>query len=115
MDAEINNVIYMEINSGPKIANSTCGKTIYVETIDRDSTVVRKLGSASSRSIIMAAHKIGLLTTESTKKHKANIPSNNLGQYRYCLVNGILHNVAPLQMCGCEVIEILLHMHSKLV
>ena len=40
MDAEINNVIYMELNSGPKIANSTCGKTIDVETIDRDSTVV---------------------------------------------------------------------------
>ena len=39
MDAEINNVIYMELNSGPKIANSTCGKTINVETIDRDSTV----------------------------------------------------------------------------
>ena len=39
MDAVINNVIYMELNSGPKIANSTCGKTIDVETIDRDSTV----------------------------------------------------------------------------
>ena len=39
MDAEINNVIYMELNSGPKIANSACGKTIDVETIDRDSTV----------------------------------------------------------------------------
>ena len=39
MDAEINNVIHMELNSGPKIANSTCGKTIDVETIDRDSTV----------------------------------------------------------------------------
>ena len=39
MDAEINNVIYMELNSGPKIANSTCGKTIDVGTIDRDSTV----------------------------------------------------------------------------
>jgi hypothetical protein len=42
MDAEINNVIYMELNSIPKIANSTCGKTIDVETIDRDSTVVHK-------------------------------------------------------------------------
>jgi hypothetical protein len=30
----------MELNSGPKIANSTCGKTIDVETIDRDSTVL---------------------------------------------------------------------------
>ena len=40
MDAEINNVIYMELNSGPKIANSTCGKTIIAGTIDRDSTVI---------------------------------------------------------------------------
>jgi hypothetical protein len=40
MDVEINNVIYMELNSGPKIVNSTCGKTINVETIDRDSTVL---------------------------------------------------------------------------
>ena len=39
MDAEINNVIYMELNSGPKIANSTCGKTIIAGMIDRDSTV----------------------------------------------------------------------------
>ena len=41
MGAEINNVIYMELNSGPKIANSTCGKTIDVETIDCDSTVYK--------------------------------------------------------------------------
>ena len=40
MDAEINNVIYMELNSGPKIANSTCRKTIIAGTIDRDSTVI---------------------------------------------------------------------------
>ena len=47
MDAEINNVIYMELNSGPKIANSTCGKTIDVETIDRDSTVYIYIPTAS--------------------------------------------------------------------
>ena len=41
MDAEIDNVIYMELNSGPKSANSTCGKTIIAGTIDRDSTVIR--------------------------------------------------------------------------
>jgi len=40
MDAGINNVIYMELNSGPKMANSTCGKTIVVGTIDRGSTVL---------------------------------------------------------------------------
>ena len=43
MDVEINNVIYIELNSGPKIANSTCGKTIDVETIDRDSTVYKMM------------------------------------------------------------------------
>jgi len=47
MDAEINNVIYMELNSGPKIANSTCGKTIDVETIDRDSTVYEHMDKTS--------------------------------------------------------------------
>ena len=35
----------MELNSGSKIANSTCGKTIDVETIDRDSTVFVVLAS----------------------------------------------------------------------
>ena len=39
MDAGINNVIYMELHSGPKMANSTCGKTIAAGTIDRGSTV----------------------------------------------------------------------------
>ena len=36
MDAGINNVIYMELYSGPKMANGRCGKT---GTIDRGSTV----------------------------------------------------------------------------
>ena len=39
MDAGINNIIYMELHSGPKMANGTCGKTIVAGTIDRDSTV----------------------------------------------------------------------------
>jgi hypothetical protein len=42
MDAGINNVIYVELHSGPKMANSTCGKTIIVGTIDRGSTVFKK-------------------------------------------------------------------------
>ena len=49
MDVEINNVIYMELNSGPKIVNSTCGKTINVETIDRDSTVMQQVVVISYR------------------------------------------------------------------
>ena len=40
MDAGINNVIYMELHSGPKMANSTCGKTIVAGTIDPGSTVM---------------------------------------------------------------------------
>jgi hypothetical protein len=39
MDAGINNVIYMELHSGPKMANDECGKTIDMGTIDRGSTV----------------------------------------------------------------------------
>ena len=42
MDAGIHNVIYMELHLGPKVANSTCRKTIVVGTIDRGSTVVTK-------------------------------------------------------------------------
>jgi len=40
MDAGINNVIHMEYHSGPKMANSTCGKTIGAGTINQDSTVL---------------------------------------------------------------------------
>jgi len=39
MDAGINNVIYVELHLGPKMANGTCGKTIVAGTIDRGSTV----------------------------------------------------------------------------
>jgi hypothetical protein len=39
MDARINDVIYMELHSGPKMANGTCGKTIVAGTIDRGSAV----------------------------------------------------------------------------
>ena len=46
MDAGINNVIYMELHSGPKMANGTCGKMIVVGTIDRGSTVLDLLKDA---------------------------------------------------------------------
>ena len=39
IDAGINNVIYMELYSGPKMANGRCGKMIDTGTIDRGSTV----------------------------------------------------------------------------
>jgi len=40
MDAGINNVIYMELHSGPKLANGTRRKTIVAGTIDQGSTVL---------------------------------------------------------------------------
>jgi hypothetical protein len=40
MDAGINNIIYMELHSGPKMANSTCRKTVVAGTIDQGSTVI---------------------------------------------------------------------------
>ena len=46
MDVGINNVIYMELHSGPKMANSTCGKTIVAGTIDRGSTVLLQYACA---------------------------------------------------------------------
>jgi hypothetical protein len=45
MDAGINNVIYMELHSGPKVANGTFGKTIVAGTIDQGSTVMPGYGS----------------------------------------------------------------------
>jgi hypothetical protein len=39
MDAEINNVIYMELYSGPKMTHGKYGKTNVAGSIDRDSTV----------------------------------------------------------------------------
>jgi hypothetical protein len=39
MDAEINNVIYMELYSGPKMVRDKYGKTKVAGSIDQDSTV----------------------------------------------------------------------------
>jgi hypothetical protein len=39
MDAEINNVIYMELYSGPKMVCGKYGKTNLAGSIDRDSAV----------------------------------------------------------------------------
>jgi len=41
MDAGINNIIYMERHSGPKMANGTCRKTIVAGRIDQGSTVLQ--------------------------------------------------------------------------
>jgi hypothetical protein len=37
MDAEVNNVIYMELYSGPKMAHDKYEKTNVARSIDRDS------------------------------------------------------------------------------
>jgi hypothetical protein len=39
MDGGINNVIYMELYSGPKMVNGICWKTIDTGTIDWGSTL----------------------------------------------------------------------------
>jgi hypothetical protein len=43
MDAEINNVIYMELYSGPKMAHDKYEKMNVARSIDRDSTVSQTL------------------------------------------------------------------------
>jgi hypothetical protein len=40
MDAEINNVIYMERHWGPKMAHGKYEKTNVARSIDRDSTLL---------------------------------------------------------------------------
>jgi hypothetical protein len=43
----------------------------------------------------MAAYNIALLTTYGIKKHRQRITCKNLGQYRYCFINGILNRLTP--------------------
>jgi hypothetical protein len=43
MDAGINNVNYMELDSVPKMLNGICGKTFVTGSIDGGSTVFQKL------------------------------------------------------------------------
>jgi hypothetical protein len=61
MDAGINNIIYMELYSGPKMANGTCGKTIVTGTIDRGSTVYQLVSPYHSEqlTILYNTHKGG--------------------------------------------------------
>ena len=49
------------------------------------------------------------------KDTQGKISCMNLSQYRHCLISGILNNLAPLQLCRCQITEILLYMHLKLV
>jgi hypothetical protein len=47
-------------------------------TISETLEIIRKPGSATSQSVIMAAYKIGLLNTHGTQKHKKKLPVRNL-------------------------------------
>jgi len=60
MNAGINNVIYMELYSGPKMANGRCGKTIDTGTIDRGSTVYVFSSTQDSlfENIVITKYKI---------------------------------------------------------
>jgi len=57
------------------------GKTRDVTfTINETLQIIRKPGSATNQSIIIAAHKIGLSNTYGIKKHRERISCYNLGQ-----------------------------------
>jgi hypothetical protein len=63
MDAGINNVIYMELYLGPKMANGICGKTIDMGTIDRGSTVLVILVEVSYFSQSLQTYNQSLFLT----------------------------------------------------
>jgi hypothetical protein len=52
MDAGIINVIYMELYSGPKMANGTCGKMIVTGTIDRGSAVLQDKSFVTCQNLV---------------------------------------------------------------
>jgi hypothetical protein len=49
------------------------------------------------------AYKIRFLTIYGIKKQKEKITCKNLGQQRYCLINGILNTVELLQDYWCQI------------
>jgi hypothetical protein len=52
MDAEINNVIYVELYSGAKMVDDKYLKTNNVRSIDRDSTVVASNTFITRRRVV---------------------------------------------------------------
>jgi hypothetical protein len=89
----------------PKISKQAlAGKTRDTTlTITQTLEIICKNGCATNQSTIMAAYKIGLLTTYGIKKHRGRITCKNLGQYRYCFINGILNTLAPLLSRRCQI------------
>jgi len=62
--------------NGPKINKQTvAGTTMHITlTILETLEIIRKPGSGTSQSIIMAAYNTGLLTIYGTKKHNKKLP-----------------------------------------
>jgi hypothetical protein len=63
--------------SKPATAGTTSDITL---TIPETLEIIKEPGSATSQSIIMAAHKIGFLTIYSIKKHKKKIACKYLSR-----------------------------------
>jgi len=66
-------------------------------TIPETLKIIRKLGTATSQSVITALYKNGLLAIYGIKKHKGKITHKKSGQKRYCLINGILTVTSPVK------------------
>jgi hypothetical protein len=84
-------------------------------TLPKTLEIIWKPGSATNHSTIMAAYNIALLTTYGIKKHRGRITYRNLGQYRFCFINGIFGTLTPLQSHGCHIKLILLYQNSNFV
>jgi hypothetical protein len=95
----------MNASKEPKASKRGAAGTIrdITLTIPETLEIIRKPGSATSQSFIMAAYDTGFLTNYGIRKHKKKITCKNLGQQRYCLTNGIYNNLAPLPSFGCEI------------
>jgi len=89
----------------PKISKQAAAgiKSDITLTIPETTKIIREPENATSRSVITAAYKIGLMTIYGIEKHKGKFPCKNLVQYRYCLINGILNAVPPLKSCGHQI------------
>jgi hypothetical protein len=72
-------------------------------TIPHTLEIMRKPGSATSHSTIMAANDTRFMTNYGIKTYKKKITCKNLGQKGFCLTNGIFNNLASLQSCGCQI------------
>jgi hypothetical protein len=82
MDAEINNVIYMVLYSGPKMAHDKYKKTNVARSIDRDSTVSDLLNINLQRNIMLVWEQLrfDMLIPIAQRGNKKNCPYvvNNL-------------------------------------